>query len=501
MTISYRSECAFFLSCSMGCRLFLLQLLLLLPVFCSAQKRSEQPFISIGPQQLSERERFSITLHCSEKISTHDPFPDLTGFRKQGKSTSMKMQMVSGESKVQYSITQHYLSQKAGQYRMPTLRIRINGQLTTHPAAALTVKEGHSTPHKPSFSEGSSPFDQFFDVFEEPKEEEFVEVKDEAFLALTTSKEEVYVGEGFTATLSFYVAASNRAALSFHQLNEHITDLLNKLKPKGCWEESFPIQQIQPEQVQINNRPYTRHVIAKSVFYPLQVTDVVFSSVGLKMLKYKVSKSASIWGRRTQPAYKTFYSKAKRVRVKQLPPHPMREQVAVGRYRIVEEQEPKELRTGQGFNYRFKISGEGNISAIRAPQLREDSRLQLYPPQLSQHIYRSQSRVYGDKTLTYHILPQEAGTYSLSSLLQWTYFDPSRNRYDTLRPRLVLQVEGKNLRNLQIQHNTQDTFYKHLLKQRATSLFLSQQQRHWAAAALITITVTVLLLLFRRRFL
>ena len=305
-------------------------------------------------------------------------------------------------------------------------------------------------------------------MFEEPKKEEFVEVKDEAFLALTTNKSEVYVGEGFTTTLSFYVSASNRASLSFYQLNEQLTDILKALKPEGCWEENFLIQQIEAERVQIKGKPYTRHVLARSVFYPLQIAEVVFPSVGLKMLKYKVSKSPSIWGRRKQSAYKTFYTKAKKIRVNQLPPHPLREQVAVGRYRISEEEKPRKLRTGEGFNYKFTISGEGNISAIRAPKPEKDPRLQFYAPQLSQHIYRS-NLVYGDKTFTYHILPQEAGTYPLSELLKWVYFDPSRSRYDTLQPRLVLEVEGKSLRNLQVQSNQEDSFYKYLLQESTTS--------------------------------
>ena len=35
-------------------------------------------------------------------------------------------------------------------------------------------------------------------------ETEFVDIKEDAFLALTTSKDDVYVGEGFNTTLSFF---------------------------------------------------------------------------------------------------------------------------------------------------------------------------------------------------------------------------------------------------------------------------------------------------------
>ena len=478
----------------MSVRLFFA--LVWLPSFCCAQQGGS---ISVGPRQLSTRQYFSITLRSEGKeIKSHGSFPSLPGFVKRNRSTSMQMQIGGGRRSVTHSITQHYLPKSEGKYRMPALKIRINDEVASHPAVDIIVQKAtQSVPHKPSFSQGRSPFDQFFDMFEPPKEEDFVDVKADAFLALTTSKQEVFVGEGFTMKLAFYVSRSNRAALNFHQLSEQITDILNTIKPKGCWEESFMIQQIEPEPVQLQGQQYTRHVLARSVFYPIQLSDVHFPSVGLKMLKYKVSKSHSIWGRRTKPDYKTFYSRAKHVKVKPLPPHPLREQVAVGRYRITEEQKPRRLRTGQGFNYQFTISGEGNISATRAPLPIEDERLQFYSPQIQQQIHRSEGRVFGKKTFTYHILPQEAGTYPLSERLEWIYFDPSRVRYDTLQPRLVLEVEGESLHNLQVKNNQEDIFY--LFQESATLCWLSGGQRHWATAVLLLVLAITLFVLFRRK--
>lgn len=466
------------------------------PVF--AQGSASAPSLQTSALQLTTQQYFSIIIQNEGKeIKTYDPFPEIAGFHKQQQSSSVQMQSANGRLSYKHSITQHYLPKKAGKYSVPALQMRVNGRRVTHPAFEVVVTGTQSVPHKPSFSR--SPFDQFFDVLREPKKEEFVEVEDEAFLALSTHKNEVFVGEDLTVTLALYVAGSNRAALEFYKLNEQLPEITRKVKPKGCWEEGFPIQRIEQERISLQGKPYSRMVLYRSTFYPLQDSVLVFPAVGLKMLKYKVSTTSSIWGRRRQPAYKTFYTKKKVVPVKPLPPHPLREQAAVGRYRLAQEPKSKTLRTGQGLNYKFTIVGEGNISAIPPPMLREVPGLQLYPPQIQQQVHRSQGRVFGQKQFIYHILPQEVGNYPLSESLYWVYFDPMRLRYDTLLPRMRLQVSGKSIRNLQISNNQEDPFYRDMLAKAPHSISIIRKWRHWAAAGVIFVLIaSISALIFRR---
>ena len=49
-----------------------------------------------------------------------------------------------------------------------------------------------------------------------------MDVKDDAFLALSTSKDTVFMGEGFTATLAFYVSEKNQAPLQFYDLGNSL---------------------------------------------------------------------------------------------------------------------------------------------------------------------------------------------------------------------------------------------------------------------------------------
>src|SRR5262249_8415683 len=147
---------------------------------------------------------------------------------------------------------------------------------------------------------------------------------------------DVYVGEGFTTTLSFLSADNDRAPMQFYELSKQLGDILKKIKPSNCWEENFNIENIEGEPVIINGRNYTQYKIYEATFYPLNTKPIVFPSVPLEMIKYKVAKDPSFFGQNRQLGFKTFYTREKRVTVKELPPHPLRDAVAVGDYRLDE---------------------------------------------------------------------------------------------------------------------------------------------------------------------
>lgn len=94
------------------------------------------------------------------------------------------------------------------------------------------------------------------------------------------------------------------------------------MKPSNCWEENFNIENIEGESVNIQGKGYTQYRIYQATYYPLNAESVVFPSVGLEMIKFKVAKNPSFFGQNRQEDFKTFYSKSKTVRVKELPPHP-----------------------------------------------------------------------------------------------------------------------------------------------------------------------------------
>jgi len=414
--------------------------------------------IVLGPDEIGENQAWTITITVNnERLKSYDNFPDIEGFRKRGTSTQSQTSMVNGQISSSQSVTMTYLAIGQGTFTLPAFKMKVNEKILSSPGKKITVgppKQSQQRDPVRSLFE-RDPFDDFFGK----GETEFVDVKEDALLALTTSKNDVYVGEGFTTTLSFLVADNNRAPMQFHDLGKQLSDILKKLRPSNCWEENFNIENIEGESIEIGGKFYTQYKIYQATFYPLNTQPIVFPSVGLEMIKFKVAKNPSFFGQNRQEDYKTFYSSPKTIKVKELPPHPLKESVAVGSYRLDEKIGSVNLKTGQSASYEFNIYGEGNISAIEKPILKKDNNFDFYEPNMKQSIKRENGRVAGAKSFSYYMIPKEPGNFDLGDYFSWVFFNPKTNKYDTLQSQYSVQVTGESQKNQSIESKDPGSFY------------------------------------------
>lgn len=422
----------------------------------SLKLSAQQKSIEIGRTDIALNQYFQITVKIeNDRLKNYGPFPDIEGLVKRGTSSSSSTSFVNGRRSSSQSIIQNYQPTKEGTFRVNGFNININGEEISSPG--FTIKVGPPIQQNQQRRDPFDPFDMFRSRDSQPTE--FVDVNAEAFFALTTDKKEVYVGEGFTTTLAFYVAQSNQADMRFYDLGNQITEIVKQIKPANCWEENFNIDQIQGEPTTINNKPYTQYKIYQTAYYPLNTDEINFPSVGLKLIKYKVAKNPSFFGRNKKEDFETFYSRPKKVIIKELPPHPLKEQVAVGDYRLAEKINSVDLKTGESFNYAFNILGEGNISAIEQPELPPTGEFDFYAPNVKQNINRSGGRVRGTKSFNYYAIPNEPGTFDLGDYFNWVFFNPEKGMYDTLRSRQILNVSGESRKNEYILSNDMGSFY------------------------------------------
>lgn len=411
--------------------------------------------VTLGPDEIGENQAWTITVTVSnDRLKSYDNFPDIDGFRKRGQSTSSTTNIINGQVSSSQSVIMTYMALKQGTVTVPSFKIKVNDKIIS--VTGKRVKVGAPVQQR-------DPYKSFFertpdDIFGS-NDNEFVDIKDDAFLAITTSRNEVYVGQGFNATLSFFVSEDNRAHLQFYDLAKQLTAILKKIKPENCWEENFNIENIEGESVQLNGKHYTQYKIYQATFYPLNTEPIVFPKVGLEMIKYKVAKNPSFFGQNRKEDYKTFYSQEKTIKVKELPPHPLKNVVAVGDYRLTENMPSTDLETGKSGAYTFSVYGEGNISSVEKPIVANDGSFELYEPNVRQDINRNNGRVTGTKSFNYFIIPKEPGTYNLGKYFQLIFFNPSKARYDTLRSRLTVYVTGESKKNEAIQANDLGNFY------------------------------------------
>jgi hypothetical protein len=435
------------------CKGFLVLLLSLMARLATGQ----QVQIVLGPDEIGENQSWTITITVqNDRLKTYDNFPDLDGFRKRGTSSQSSTSIINGQVSSSQSVVMTYLPTKQGTFTIPDFTLKVNDKPIR--VAGKRVKVG-----PPVSRQQNDPFSNFFDRpnddFFGRGETEFVDVKEDAFLALTTNKNEIFTGEGVNVTLSFFVASGNRAPLQFYELPRQLSDILKKIRPTNCWEENFNIENIEGEPVTIGGKDYNQYKIYQATLFPLNAENMNFPSVGLEMIKYKVAKNPSFFGQNRQEDFKTFYSKPKKVVVKQLPPHPLRDVVAVGDYHLDEGLRNTTLETGKSTPYQFNIYGEGNISAIEKPVLKNDGAFEFYDPNIQQNINHANSRVTGTKSFNYFLIPHEPGQYKLGDYFQWVFFNPEQKKYDTLRSDLVVNVEGESKKNEAILSNDMGSFY------------------------------------------
>jgi len=450
--------------------LVLYHLLSLLSIFfLNNSVFAQKAKIEIGSSDVALNEAFTIKITVeNDRLKNYSDFPEIDGFVKQGTSSSSSTNIINGQISSSHSIIQNYSPTTQGTFTLAPFTMTINGKEVSSPGATISVGPPRQRQQQssPFFSD---PFDDFFHRNQRGTQE-FVDVKEDAFFALTTDKEEVYIGEGFSVSLAWYEAEANKALIQFYEVGKQLAEILKEIKPANSWEENFNIENINGRPITINGKRYTQYKIYQATFYPLNQDTIDFPSVGLDMVKYKIAKNPTFFGQNRKEEIKTYYSKPRRVIVKPLPPHPLKDAVSVGNYELKEDISSKELNTGESFSYNFRIVGMGNVSAINNPLIAQNEDFEFYPPNVRQNINRGNGMVTGTKSFTYYAIPKEPGQYDFGKYFNWVFFNPDREAYDTLSSNIQVVVTGESKKNDYISSADMGSFYDLLETEGADSL-------------------------------
>jgi len=408
----------------------------------AAPARAQQISIELGKSPLPINQYFTISIRLQDQqLKEYTPFPQIQGFKKSSRYSSTKTITTAGNTTTILTIVQNYAPLEEGQHVLKPFSMKVNGQTVQSQGMTIQV-----TPMQANAAQSPNLPDLITDEEEQPavvdEEPEFLDKEDKAFLNLYTSKKEVFVGESVTIALYFYLAEEDQRLLDFYDFANQMTGIMRQLKQANAWEEAFEFTEISPEQVLVKGKPYLRFRLYEAVLYPINLQDFRFPQLQLKMIKYRLARNPNLLAEDRQEGYKTFYAPERVVQVKELPPHPLRNVVPVGRYRLQERLTQQHVPVNKSFTYHFEVRGEGNLSAIMPPVPAGPPGLEFYPPDVRQDITRRQGRVLGGKTFAFTVLPREPGTYNMGQTMEWIYFDPVTAAYDTLRPVLLVHVTG-----------------------------------------------------------
>jgi hypothetical protein len=417
-----------------------------------AQVINNASTIEFGSKNLSLEEPLLISVVLRDAENRPSViFPEIKNLEKRSKSATSSVSVVDGKKVVIQTITQEYYASRAGSYVIPPFLLTVNGQ-RLHADETVVV-----------FSAGTDDEDPV--AAETPNlENDFEPNREDIFLSVQTDKKQVFIREGFALRISLYIAENTPVEMEFYRFNEQLQAILKAVKPTTCWEENVGIEEIIKRKVTIRGRKYTEYNMYQARLFPITTEDIQFPSVKLEML-VKDNGVVNV----DKSVIKAFRSKANSVRVEQLPDHPLRDQVAVGQYSLNEKLSAELVYPGESVRYMFKIEGVGNIAAIPAPTMQPISSFDIYPPEVSQVIKRSNQSVVGEKTFDYFVVPRQDGSFPLGRYFQWVYFDLSKARYDTLRSTKSLQVRGEDYKLANLSFNGSAGLYDNLENLDSTS--------------------------------
>jgi len=457
---------------------------------------SQKAKIEIGPNRIGINESLSITIIIENEIlKNYSNFPDIAGFTKGGRSSSSSNNYINGKMTSSQSIIQNYNPNKIGNITIPSFSMQINNQ-------TLKSQEKNIEVVDKSTNQNYDPFDNFFDPFDNffnrNRNIEFIDVEADAFLSLNINKKEVYVGEGFNTSLSLFVSENNRADMRFFDLGKQLTDIIKKIKPESCWEENFNIENINSVTVSINNKRYNEYKIFEATYFPFNKGKISFPKLELDLIQYQIAKNPTFFGQNKKEKIKKFISKPISVSVIDLPDHPLKENVVVGKFKLNETVDSVNLSTEKSFDYNFEIIGNGNINAIREPKINIEN-FDFYPPNILQKINRNNKKIYGSKKFKYHVIPKEPGKYDFADI-NWIFFDPYEQKYDTLKSQLKLNVSGLSTKNKEIESNEYDNYYRNKIFEEENILKSKKNNRYqlFLNFTVISLLVIVIILIIKK---
>ncbi len=399
-------------------RLFLFILLALLSFDSLGQEESDIS-VELGPKVLKVGDAYSIKITVRKSPnSVVEDFPEIEGFRKEGKSVSHAKVTINEESILQHIITQNYTAIKWGTFDLPDFVFLVNGENIPLTEGEITIGNNET------FGDG-----EFVDTLS----------NEDALLFLFVNKQNIVVGESFRINLAFYVSEENTASWEFPKNMGYQVDLMvNKLKPENCLESRREIRAINAEPAVINGKNYIRYKFYESIYYPLSSQDIALPSVRLNMDKLNIRADST-----QEVEVRPFYSRPFVIHVAELPEHPLKNRVAVGNFKLNEMSKIGVAKTGKILNYAIAIKGEGNIQTMLFDKPENTVEFDFYPPQSFDK--QIDGAEMGEKTFTFKVFPKDSGYFNFGDYFHWIYFNTVKKNYDTLRAEQSLLVSGPTI--------------------------------------------------------
>lgn len=412
--------------------------LFVLAIF-SASAAEKVTFEASSPLMVAVGEAFRVefTLNAEPDANTFKA-PSFEGFdviAGPSVSTGSSVQYVNGSitKSFSYGITYVLLPQAAGNVTVGAAEAKVGG--TTYRTKPLPIEivnesEGGGSGARQQQQGGTNrPGNAQADVQGQV-------AKDDILLRAVVSRSSVYKNEPLHVAFKLYtrVPYVNIVPESAPSFNGFWSQDLSDPNSARVGRETY------------NGKVYETRVLYDYLLYPQQVGSLTIDPVDMTVVAQVVVQSRNAdpffgGGREVFNVPRKVQSQRTTVTVKPLPSGaPSSFSGAVGRFTMDTQPPAERIAANSGATFTVKISGTGNLTFVQAPKLPLPTSFEQYNVKTTESINTSASGISGYRQFEYPFIARAEGAYDIEPI-EFTYFDPQRVQYVTLKSKpLTLEI-------------------------------------------------------------
>lgn len=364
--------------------------------------------------------------------------PDFKGFDVVAgptESTGRSVQFINGSmtSSYNYTITYVLLPQQAGNYVIGEAGIASDGVRYATRPLAVEVKDEAAAPAP----QGTPRKGDAADDAGAERQAQGQIAKDDLLLRISLSRTTVYKGEPIRAVIRLYrreVPIASFEGASFPSFN-------------GFWAQEINTDNAAWEREVLGGKVYEAIPVREYLLYPQQAGTLTIEPAEVTVVAQVVVQN----GRNRDPFFggmpdiynvrRKLTTPRMQVKVLDLPAGaPESFTGAVGRFTMTETEPSAALAANSSATYTVRIAGTGNLPFVQAPKLTLPASFEQYTVKTTESIRTTAAGTSGYRQFEYPFIARAEGEYRIEPI-EFTYFDPGRMQYETLRTKpLTLTV-------------------------------------------------------------
>lgn len=258
---------------------------------------------------------------------------------------------------------------------------------------------------------------------------EDVQLRDDDILLVTTiDRSSVYVGQPVVVRYILYsrvgYSAERRKMPSF----------------ASFWAQPLNSGTARTTREEYNGKIYDAKVVGEYLLFPQQSGRHSIETMELSVTAHiPISTGRHLspldelfLGQATKQVHRIVRSNSPTITVKPLPADaPAGYSGAVGEFEMSVTPPADNIEANSALNYTVKISGSGNFSMIRTPELMLPGTFEQYTAKVSESINTTSRGVSGYRQFEYPIIARAEGDYVIPAM-EFSYFSPKLSKYVTL---------------------------------------------------------------------